>query len=277
MGLFRALGRLFGPKKMKTLNRGSFHGEEKSRDALLREYGTTGAFGSRVKKKIREIQRENGGFAFDRPQTQREKYQEALLKNTTAGATEEDMARAMAEEASRRLWESQLANRGLDAEGLMARGLQGEAEGNLALALTAEDQWIFHGEVLAVGSAHVEYIQYIYAEQVLHIGFWNKDPKFDGRWYMYMDIPETMARSFYSAGSYGKWVWDNLRVRGTVYGTRKPYGFLDGPSGTSAFFSDKQEPAWHTTAENRQTHAEFQNLWLNRQPGSPPPATPTWY
>lgn len=44
-----------------------------------------------------------------------------------------------------------------------------------------------------------------------------------GALYEYFDVPASLWHSFQSASSKGKWVWDNLRIRGTVSGHRYNY------------------------------------------------------
>lgn len=44
-----------------------------------------------------------------------------------------------------------------------------------------------------------------------------------GSAYVYSNVSEQEAINFAQAASKGAWVWDNLRIRGTKYGHRKPY------------------------------------------------------
>jgi hypothetical protein len=49
-----------------------------------------------------------------------------------------------------------------------------------------------------------------------------------GPLYHYYDVPEGLWNRFQSAGSKGKWVWDNLRIRGTIAGHRYAYALIAG-------------------------------------------------
>jgi hypothetical protein len=69
----------------------------------------------------------------------------------------------------------------------------------------------------------------------------------DGSFYSYHPVPESLARSLYNAGSKGTWVWDNLRVRGTVFGFQIPYFFMSGRS--------RAVRLWMTTQASRERHA----------------------
>ncbi len=48
--------------------------------------------------------------------------------------------------------------------------------------------------------------------------------------YGYEPVGLQMARSFFHTSSKGKWVWDNLRIRGTKYGHKVNYYFDQGMS-----------------------------------------------
>ena len=76
----------------------------------------------------------------------------------------------------------------------------------------------------AFSSSNVRSATYNARENSMDIGFKN------GGVYRYQDITPPEAKSFYSAGSKGKWVWDHLRVRGTVFGYQKPYTYIGGQS-----------------------------------------------
>lgn len=49
-----------------------------------------------------------------------------------------------------------------------------------------------------------------------------------GAVYDYYDVPPRKWTAFQQAGSKGKWVWDNLRVRGTISGARYDYRLVFG-------------------------------------------------
>lgn len=94
----------------------------------------------------------------------------------------------------------------------------------LAQPQDEEGQYLELGTWVSVQSSHVSAIHYEQATSQLQIEYWN------GWFYQYEDIDYAEARSFYNAASHGKWVWDHLRLRGTVFGYQKPYSFLSGVS-----------------------------------------------
>lgn len=85
-----------------------------------------------------------------------------------------------------------------------------------------------------------------YAKDIgeLQLGYKN------GGKYRYHDVSPNEAKSFYNAGSKGKWVWDKLRVRGTVFGYRKPYEYM-------ADESQGYIPKYHASETHRQEHHEI--------------------
>ena len=46
--------------------------------------------------------------------------------------------------------------------------------------------------------------------------------------YAYYDVPATVYTQFKSAASAGKFVWDRLRVRGTIHGHQYQYRLVSG-------------------------------------------------
>lgn len=89
--------------------------------------------------------------------------------------------------------------------------------------LTPGEEEFLSGEVVEVVSSNVAWIQYLWKfpdgsqQDQLYIGY------HDGSVYEYSDISRTEAFNMLNASSHGKWVWDELRVRKTVYGWQKPY------------------------------------------------------
>lgn len=69
----------------------------------------------------------------------------------------------------------------------------------------------------------------------------------DGSFYGYSPVSEALARSLFNAGSKGTWVWDNLRVRGTVFGYQVPYFFMASRSRATRL--------WMATQASRLQHA----------------------
>lgn len=55
----------------------------------------------------------------------------------------------------------------------------------------------------------------------------------DDRWYRYSSVSHGEAQGLFRANSKGGWVWDKLRIRGTVYGHRKPYALVASPASDS--------------------------------------------
>ena len=85
------------------------------------------------------------------------------------------------------------------------------AEIPVAKALPVEDliqSFFVRREPFAVASSNVAWIQYDRARNVLFVGYKNASS------YAYGDVSEQEAAAFLFASSKGKWVWDNLRVRG---------------------------------------------------------------
>lgn len=78
-----------------------------------------------------------------------------------------------------------------------------------------------YGEMVDVVSSNVQSIQYDREHQWLYIIFRS------GAWYRYGEISPQEAESLFFAGSKGKWCWDVLRIRGTVFGFKKPYQFME--------------------------------------------------
>ena len=76
----------------------------------------------------------------------------------------------------------------------------------------------------------------------------------DGSFYGYADISPQEAESIYHAGHddghLGTKVWDDLRVRGKVYGYQKRYWFLSGPSPAGV-------RKWMRSAESRKRHGDI--------------------
>jgi len=90
---------------------------------------------------------------------------------------------------------------------------------NAGLA-TLED-FVLFGEVMFVRSSNVTLAQYFPGENKMMVEF--HGGRSEMRAYLYSDVNEDEAVDFWKADSKGKWVWDNLRVRGTRDQHRKPY------------------------------------------------------
>ena len=105
------------------------------------------------------------------------------------------------------------------------------------------DAFLHFGEwIQTTHSSNVAEIHYDIDSGALQIRFKN------GGLYQYEDVSIREAESFARASSRGKWVWDNLRKRGTVFGYNRahPYTFLSG-------MSDYQ-PQWMRSEMVRKLH-----------------------
>lgn len=108
---------------------------------------------------------------------------------------------------------------------------------------TPEDNFL-RGQVLYVGasSSNVEFFQYLMffpdgaVQNQLVVGFQ------DGSQYLYDDISMSEALLFFRAGSAGGMVWDQLRIRGTVFGYKKHYRLIHG------------DRVWKTTSASTARH-----------------------
>jgi hypothetical protein len=80
------------------------------------------------------------------------------------------------------------------------------------------------GEMLpAPDSDNVYSYGYVKETASLYIRFRNKDTEGPGSLYRYSDVTPQEFRGLMQAGSKGSWVWDHLRIRGTVEGHQKDY------------------------------------------------------
>lgn len=110
-------------------------------------------------------------------------------------------------------------------------------------------RWAESGEWFdGFSSSNVQAIQYHSDDQRLLIQY------LDGSMYAYHPVSMGLAMSLYGASSKGTWVWDNLRVRGTVFGYQIPYELLSGPSQRTL---GKEARHWMRTQESRRKHGEI--------------------
>ena len=89
------------------------------------------------------------------------------------------------------------------------------------------------GTWLHVASSNVEALRYLWDQETLEVQCKGHDPNGEGYYYIYYQITPTEANDFVMTSSPGRWVWDNLRIRGTVTGHQKPYVRVLGFSGVS--------------------------------------------
>lgn len=82
--------------------------------------------------------------------------------------------------------------------------------------------FVHNSVIMFVHSSNVGAVQYFKEDQKLMVEFLPGANGKPGR-YLYSNVTEDDAISFARAGSKGKWVWDNLRVRGSKTAHRKPY------------------------------------------------------
>lgn len=100
-----------------------------------------------------------------------------------------------------------------------------------------EDEWVESPESSNVGS-----FRFLHKSNELEILYK------DGSAYLYSNISEAEAKSLFHAPSRGGWVWDNLRVRKSVYGFKKPYALI------SAFGKQRN---WMKTPKKRLRHGKI--------------------
>jgi len=94
------------------------------------------------------------------------------------------------------------------------------------------DHPLFTGEFVEVQSSNVHSVAYDYRDSTLFVRFhakkWDKEvqdyvPAGPGPIYAYSYVPPQMFLDLAKANSPGRWVWDHLRIRGTVSGHRFDY------------------------------------------------------
>lgn len=127
------------------------------------------------------------------------------------------------------------------------KGIQGddspEEDLGLARLLQTEDEFTRYmlGEWIVVTSSNVEQIRFLAdpgeLNGRLHIRF--KDHSV----YEYVGIPPDLAEDFYTVASKGTFVWDVLRVRGTVTGHRFEYHYIESMSQTQRKWNRSQQSA----------------------------------
>jgi hypothetical protein len=89
-------------------------------------------------------------------------------------------------------------------------------------------------------SSNVKAMQWSAATGVLYVEYLN------GGIYDYQPVDQDEALDFATSPSKGTWVWEHLRVRGTVFGYQKEYSFLSALSSWS--------PRWMDTAKKTELH-----------------------
>lgn len=109
----------------------------------------------------------------------------------------------------------------------------------------ALDAFLHFGAWLPVSSSNVDEIRYSPDDSTLQIKFKN------GNIYQYDDVSVREAENFANSASKGGWVWDELRLRGTVFGfnRRHPYTFLSGVSAGTM-------PQWFRSPMTRRLHGK---------------------
>lgn len=90
---------------------------------------------------------------------------------------------------------------------------------------------IITGEMIKVDSSNVHSIGYVWnwnnpAAGSLKVRFKNREKTAGGPMYEYWECPPEMFTAFQKAASKGRFVWDRLRVRGTVSGHQKFYRLI---------------------------------------------------
>ena len=113
------------------------------------------------------------------------------------------------------------------------RGLVRKMIGGMSVYYRPDDP-ILTGAMIPVSSSNVHSIGFIWNDDqpekgTLKVRFldhdanWKKTTK-GGATYHYYDVHPRFFWAFQKAASKGKWVWDNLRIRGTVSGHQFRYG-----------------------------------------------------
>lgn len=137
-----------------------------------------------------------------------------------------------------------------DREALTADEERAKAEG----LASSEFERFMSGEWVGFTSSNVEAGVYFPESLRLELQFR------DGTYYAYFSVGSEEAASLYRAPSKGKWVWDNLRIRGTKLGFRKPYVWLSAPSAKQRMWDESPErAAAHGREAERQTRKALKN------------------
>lgn len=104
---------------------------------------------------------------------------------------------------------------------------------------TEEGRFLAGETITGFQSSNVAWFSYELARQELTVSYK------DGTVYGYGEVSRKEALGLLRAGSKGKWVWDHLRKRGTVFGYQKPYWIIN------AFGVER---VWDKTLESRLRH-----------------------
>lgn len=111
--------------------------------------------------------------------------------------------------------------------------------------LSKDEQWAYSGEWFSgFKSSNVKSFAYDYKRNALAV-------EYQGQlFWEYSPVSLTKALSLYHAPSKGTWIWDNIKVRGTIHQHRVGAVLLSGPS--------EKLPRWFDTPEGRIEHAKRQ-------------------
>lgn len=136
------------------------------------------------------------------------------------------------------------------------------------------------GAMLRVQSSNVHSIGYIWngrypTKGTLKVRFLAKQKNAPasgkGALYYYYDVHPQMFRAFQAAASKGKWVWDNLRIRGTVAGHQHRYALaaLDSTGYVPRQATQAGEAEWYVprivTGKDGQTYESTLGAQLVRR------------
>lgn len=135
-------------------------------------------------------------------------------------------------------------------------------EPSTPLEYESGEQAFLNGEIIeGFISSHVTWFYYRNKHRQLKVGYLDKSV------YEYDEISESEALAIYHAPSKGTWIWDELRLRGTVFGFKKNYRLVTGTTELgemSEFWQELfggktkwsgQPRAWMLTKESRKRHA----------------------
>lgn len=114
------------------------------------------------------------------------------------------------------------------------------------------------GVIVHVDSTHVEWVQWIRDVETLYIGYHGGKGIGVIAVYQYLEMTQADAESIYNSGFHsGTKVWDDLRVRGTVFGHQKPYSIIAASNATYQSGFGGYHPKYLQDAKWEQQHANI--------------------
>lgn len=110
-------------------------------------------------------------------------------------------------------------------------------------------------------SSNVDWIQYDIEGESLYVSY-RTGHNTDGRTYRYWTVNERLAIAAFNSISKGKFVWENLRIRGTLLGHRLNYALIE---------QGRMPLKWTETVSSILAHERQ----VGTESGSPPGTIPT--